>query len=267
MRGRKSVCPVSVKHWKIEVWSPALLDWVRVRGLREITYTTDADTEDGSSTGDVWEEPYIIKRSGTLSLAGKPIADPSTGFPDAGQELLAEYGEQAGCDADLTIRITDPYGHSAEAVFQVTGTELSAGEDGDEISWDLDMVGEAEAQPYIQAAGISLTVAGSSAESVSMDILDAPRLVEVSVSPENASNRRYSIACRGRVVRIADQTDGSFTIAPLKVGTATLKVTSVNGGHTASVVITVTADAWPFLAGVLGTGILGAMTLGRAASA
>lgn len=98
-----------------------------------------------------------------------------------------------------------------------------------------------------------------------MDINDAPRLLQVAFTPENASNKRYSIKTGGHVVRVGDITDGSFTIAPLKVGEATVKVTSINNAETASVTINVTNESQPYMSGVLGVGVLGSMVLGRSA--
>ena len=96
-----------------------------------------------------------------------------------------------------------------------------------------------------------------------MDINDAPRLLQVVFTPENASNKRYSIKTGGHVIRVGNITDGGFTIAPLQVGSATVKVTSINNAETATVTVEVTNDSQPYMSGVLGVGILGSMVLGR----
>lgn len=265
MRGRKNNCPTSIKDWQVSIWNPFDLAWVRIRGLNSLNYSQDSSTEDGSSAEDDWEEPYITKRKAKLSLEGKPVVDAATGNVDPGQDLLNEFGKLTRCAADALIRFVDPYGHALEAYYQITAHEVSSGKDGDKISWDLDMVGESESLPYVQVSGISIVSLGEEPETIEMDINDAPRLLQVAFTPENASNKRYSIKTGGHVVRVGDITDGSFTIAPLKVGEATVKVTSINNAETASVTVNVTNESQPYMSGVLGVGVLGSMVLGRSA--
>ena len=265
MRGRKNNCPTSIKDWQVSIWNPFDLAWVRIRGLNSLNYSQDSSTEDGSTAEDDWEEPYITKRKAKLSLEGKPVVDAATGNVDPGQDLLNEFGKLTRCAADALIRFVDPYGHALEAYYQITAHEVSSGKDGDKISWDLDMVGESESLPYVQVSGISIVSLGEEPETIEMDITDAPRLLQVAFTPENASNKRYSIKTGGHVVRVGDITDGSFTIAPLKVGEATVKVTSINNAETASVTVNVTNESQPYMSGVLGVGVLGSMVLGRSA--
>lgn len=263
MRGRKNNCPTSIKDWQVSIWNPFDLAWVRIRGLNSLNYSQDSSTEDGSTAEDDWEEPYITKRKAKLSLEGKPVVDAATGNVDPGQDLLNEFGKLTRCAADALIRFVDPYGHALEAYYQITAHEVSSGKDGDKISWDLDMVGESESLPYYQVTGIAIVSLGEEPETIEMDINDAPRLLQVVFTPENASNKRYSIKTGGHVIRVGNITDGSFTIAPLQVGEATVKVTSINNAETATVAVEVTNDSQPYMSGVLGVGILGSMVLGR----
>ena len=265
MRGRKNNCPTSIKDWQVSIWNPFDLVWVRIRGLNSLNYSQDSSTEDGSTAEDDWEEPYITKRKAKLSLEGKPVVDAATGNVDPGQDLLNEFGKLTRCAADALIRFADPYGHALEAYYQITAHEVSSGKDGDKISWDLDMVGESESLPYYQVTGIAIVSLGEEPETIEMDINDAPRLLQVVFTPENASNKRYSIKTGGHVIRVGNITDGSFTIAPLQVGEATVKVTSINNAETASVTINVTNESQPYMSGVLGVGVLGSMVLGRSA--
>lgn len=265
MRGRKNNCPTSIKDWHVSIWNPFDLAWVRIRGLNSLNYSQDSSTEDGSTAEDDWEEPYVTKRNAKLSIAGKPVVDAATGEVDRGQDLLNEYGKLTRCAADALIRFADPYGHTLEAYYQVTAHEVSSSKDGDKISWDLDMVGESEPLRYIQVSGIAIVSLGEEPETITMDINDAPRLLQVAFTPENASNKRYSIKTGGHVVRVGDITDGSFTIAPLKVGEGTVKITSINNAETATVTVEVTNDSEPEMSGVLGVGVLGTMVLGRSA--
>ena len=265
MRGRKNTCPTNIKDWQISIWHPFELIWIRIRGLNTLNYSTDSSTEDGSTSEDDWEEPYITKRKATLSLEGKPVVDAATGEIDPGQDLLNEYGKLTRCNADALIRFADPYGHTIEAYYQVTAHERSTSKDGDKISWDLDMVGESESLPYVQVTDVTIMSLGEVPETIEMDINDAPRLLQVVFTPENASNKRYSIKTGGHVVRVGDITDGSFTIAPLKVGEGTVKITSINNAETATVTVEVTNESEPEMSGVLGVGVLGTMVLGRSA--
>ena len=263
MKGRKRSCPTNIKDWQVSVWHPFDQVWVRVRGLNSLNYSLDSSTEDGSTAEEDWEEPYVTKRKAKLSLEGKPVVDAATGEVDRGQDLLNEFGRMTRCDADLTIKFADPYGHTLAAVYQVTAHEVSSDKDGDKISWDLDMVGESESLPYIQVSGISIISLGEEPETIVLDINDAPRLVLVAITPENASNKRYSITAGGRTVRVGNVSDIGFTVAPLKVGLSTVKVTSINGGFSDVVNVNVTNESQPYMSGVLGVGVLGSMVLGR----
>ena len=265
MRGRKNTCPTNIKDWQISIWHPFEMIWIRIRGLNSLNYSTDSSTEDGSTSEDDWEEPYVTKRKATLSLEGKPVVDAATGEVDPGQDLLNDYGKMTRCAADALIRFADPYGHTLEAYYQVTAHERSTSKDGDKISWDLNRVGESESLPYVQVTGVTIMSLGEEPETIEMDINDAPRLLQVVFTPENASNKRYSIKTGGHVVRVGDITDGYFTIAPLKVGEGTVKVTSINNAETATVTVEVTDESEPEMSGVLGVGVLGTMVLGRSA--
>lgn len=264
MRGRKNSCPTNIKDWQISVWHPFELMWVRVRGLQSMKYSLDSNTEDGSTAEEDWEEPYVTKRKAKLSLEGKPVVDAATGAVDAGQDLLNDFARLTRCAADMLIRIADPYGHAFEAYFQITSRSVSSDKSGNKVSWDLEAVGESESLPYIQVSGISIVSLDSEPETIELDINDAPRLILVSFTPENASNRRYTIKASGKAVRIGDISDASFTVSPLREGTSTVKITSINNGLSDAVTINVTNVSRPFMSGVLGVGMLGSMILGRA---
>ena len=267
MRGRKNANPTNIRDWQISIWNPYELCWLRIRGLNSLNYSTDSTTEDGSTSGEDWEEPYVKKRKAALSLEGKPIVDAGTGEIDPGQDLLNDYGEKTRCDADALIRFVDPYGHVLEAYYQITSHEHSSDKDGDKVSWDLEMVGESESLPYIQVSGLSIVSLGEEPERIELDINDAPRILQVVFTPTNSSNKRYSIKTGGHVIRVGDITDSEFTVSPLKVGETTITVTSYNNGLTASVAVAVTNDSQPYMSGLLGVGMLGSMVLGRSLNA
>ena len=93
-RGRKNGCPVSVADWLIYIMDKSQLEetWVRIYGLTSMTRTISGETEDSSADTDVWSEPYITKRSGTIDLEGVKKVVEATGEIDRGQELLDDYG-------------------------------------------------------------------------------------------------------------------------------------------------------------------------------
>ncbi len=243
-KGRKNGCPTNVKDWDISIQDKAQVSetWVRIKGLNEITRSTDSDTEDGSASTDTWSEPYITKRSGSLSLQGKPLVDAATGAEDAGQAMLDDYATSGQCDEDATLKIVDPYGKAIVCDYIVTGTEDSTGEDGDERSWDLEQVGEAEYLPYVQVTAVALKDGNTAVTTLSMNTGAAAKIISVAFTPADASNQRFKInVSNKRVVSVGNVTENSFTITPLAVGTAVVKVTSVNNAQTASITVTVTA--------------------------
>ncbi|MBE5797468.1 MAG: hypothetical protein E7327_08865 [Clostridiales bacterium] len=243
-KGRKNGCPTNVKDWDISIQDKAQDEetWVRIKGLTEINRSTDSDTEDGSASTDTWSEPYITKRSGSLALSGTPLVDAATGEQDAGQAMLDDYATSGQCDEDATIKIVDPYGKAIVCDYIVTGTEDSTGEDGDERSWDLEQVGEAEPLPYVQVTGVTLKDGNSAVTTLSMAVGAAAKIITVNFAPADASNQRYKInVSNKRVVSVGNVTDGSFTITPLSAGTAKVKVTSVNNAKSATITVTVTA--------------------------
>lgn len=265
MRGRKNSCPTNIKDWQISIWHPIDLVWLRIRGLSSMKYSLDSDTEDSSTSEDAWEEPYIKKRKGSMSLEGKPVVDAATGIPDPGQDLLNEYATMIKCEADALIRFADPYGHTMEAYFQVTSHSLKADKSGNTISYDLEMVGESESLPYVQVTGVALSSIYMEDHEIEMDINDAPRLIQVVFTPASASNKRYSLRAGGQAIKVGNLEDGSFTVAPRREGTGTVKVISINNGETDVLTVNVTNNSQPYMSGVLGVGVLGSMVLGRSA--
>lgn len=243
-RGRKSGCPTNVRDWLIYILDKAITaqeSWVRIHGLSSMTYGHDSETEDGSADTDTWSEPYVTKRSGSLTLEGKPVVDAGTGDPDRGQEMLDAYAEQAGCDGDATLKIIDPFGHTIVADFIVTSSERSSDDTENTVSWDLEQVGEPESLPYVQVESVTIKDGASAAENLTMQIGDAAKILTVTFNPENASNTRFRVNVSGRrYVSVSNITENSFTITAMAAGSATVTVTSMNNAKTASVSVTVT---------------------------
>lgn len=245
-RGRKNGCPVNVRNWQISILDVSTNEYIRIHGLTSITRSTDSSTEDGSNETDIWEEPFVSKRSGSLSLDGDPVVNDSTGAKDPGQELLNYYADQAGCDADCTLKLVDPYGHASLIDCIITGREESTDSDGTELSWKLEQVGEAETLPYIACTAIGFEGSGITGESPSQTLNasagGSPVLVTIDFTPINASCTRYKVATSNRnVVAISDVTDEGFTLNPISAGNATITITSISGGNTARLSVTVTA--------------------------
>lgn len=245
-KGRKRGCPVNVRNWVIEIQDKPNDVWVRIYGLNSLTLNIESETKEGSSETDVWKEPYITKRGGKLKLQGKPVVEASTGARDQGQEMLDAYAELTDCDADATLRITDPYGHSFKADYIITGSEKSADEDGDEVSWDLEQVGEAEAIPYVHIDSIALYDGSTpiSQNALSMAVGATPKILTVNFTPSDASNKRFRVTNTAKgVATVSNITETGFTITPVAAGTTTVTVTTIEGGKTYALAVTVTASA------------------------
>lgn len=242
-KGRKNGCPVNIKNWLIYIQDKSQSEetWLRIYGLESMTYTTDGETEDGSTMNEDWQEPYVNKRSGSLSLEGKPVIAEATGERDEGQAMLNEYALLVGCDADATLKIVDPYGHAMVADFIVTSHEESADDTEDSESWDLEQVGEAETALYIQLTDVSLKK-GSTAVTTLSVAAGASEIITVIFAPENASNKRFKVTNTKRsVASVSAITENSFTVTGVNAGTSTITVKSVNNALTATLAVTVTA--------------------------
>ncbi|MBQ9198371.1 MAG: hypothetical protein IJ157_14205 [Clostridia bacterium] len=200
-KGRKNGCPTNIRDWQISILDGAAgsENWVRIRGLKTMTRSVESETADGSAGTDLWEEPYVTKRSAMLKLSGKAMGCMVTGEADPGQALLDSYAEQAGCMADATIRFVDPYCHAMVADFVVTAAEKEADDTENGVSWELRQVGEAEVLPYIPVHAIVMEKSemalrvGESAEA------------RFAFAPQNASNKRFRVQVDGkRIAAVSD---------------------------------------------------------------
>ncbi len=237
-KGRKNGCPVSVADWLIYIMDKSQLEetWVRIYGLTSMTRTISGETEDSSADTDVWSEPYITKRSGTIDLEGVKKVVEATGEIDRGQELLDDYAEQAGCGADATIKIIDPYGRGYIIDTIVTSSEESADNAEQTRSWTLEQVGEAEVIPYVQMTGVGITKGGEPIETLEMTAGGEQEILGIRFEPENASNRRFRVNNSKRaVVRVSDISENGFVLTPVGAGTAEITVTTVNNGCRAQI--------------------------------
>ena len=242
-KGRKNSCPTNIRNWGIFIQDKSQVTetWIRIKGLEEMTHGTDSDTEDGSAATDLWEEPYVTKRSGSLTLSGKPKVDAATGEVDPGQAMLDDYATSGVCDDDATLKIVDPYGTAIVMDAIVTGNEVSSDEDEDTKSWDLEQVGEIETLPYVQLTSISLKDGNSAVTNLSLAVGATPKIITIVFKPATASNQRFRISSGNKkVASVSNITDDSFTVTPLSAGTSKIVVTSVNGARTAILNVTVT---------------------------
>ena len=243
MKGRKNGCPTNIRDWSIFIQDKTQVNetWIRIKGLTQMTRGTDADTEDGSAATDSHEEPYVTKRSGSLTIEGRPIVDAVTGDRDAGQSMLNDYAEEVGCDGDCTIKIVDPYGAATVADYIVTSTEDSSDETEDSVSWDLEQVGEAERLVYVQMTSVSLKDGNDAASEIALTVGGTPKTITVVFNPENASNQRFRVRVNDpATVAVSNIGPGCFDVSALKAGEATVTVISMNGRKTAA--LTVTAE-------------------------
>lgn len=239
-RGRKHGCPINIRSWLVYVRDEAEDTYVRIYGLNSLTRTLSGETADGSADTELWQEPYVTKRSCEIQLEGETVEEEGTGERDRGQSILDEAALSGGCDTDITLKFVDPFGHAMVADFIVTGAEQSSDDTESGCSWTLEQIGEAETLPYIQVEGVQILAQGSSDGRLSLSGQDGARLAEVAFTPENASNRRFRVrSSRPGVCRIADVTENGFTLIPLSAGETSVRVTSVNGGRTATLAVTV----------------------------
>ena len=244
-KGRKSSCPTNVRDWAISIQDKSQVSetYIRIKGLEEMKRSTDATTEDGSAATDLWEEPYVTKRSGKLTLSGKPLVNASTGVVDAGQAMLDDYAESGTCEEDATLKLVDPYGTAVLVDFVVTGKETSSDENEDTCSWNLEQVGPAEKLPYVQMISVSLKDGSTAVATLSMAPGDTAKVITIVFNPEGASNQRFRIKTSNKqVASISNITENSFTVTPVGVGTANITVTTINGGKTATLAVTVAAS-------------------------
>lgn len=241
-RGRKRGCPMNIRNWLIQVLDRATEEWVRIYGLTSMTRTVSGQTSDGSAESDIWEEPYITKRSASLKMEGDVVEDERTGERDAGQQLLEEAALLSGCENDVSLRMVDPYGHSMVADFVVTGCEHSHDDTRTRVSWDLEQVGEAEQEVYVQVQGVEIREGNTAVETLTFREGDAPRILRVEFLPENASNRRFRIYNSSpSVARILDLTEEGFTLQPLAQGSTVIRVESMNQGKSCALSVAVEA--------------------------
>ena len=243
-KGRKRGCPVNIRNWLIYIYDVTQSAYVRIYGLTSLDRTTDSETEEGSTATDVWAEPYITKRSGSLSLEGKRVVVDSTGEDDPGQVLLNWYAEQAGCDGDATLKFVDPYGHAWIADYIITSHKSTQNENEDSESWELSMVGEAEVQPYVNVSSVAFANASDTTiTTLALTVGGTASTVKVAFTPATASNQRYRIANSNRnIAVVGDVTEGGFTVTPVAAGTCNITVTTINGGKTATLAVTVSAS-------------------------
>ena len=245
-KGRKRGCPVNIRNWIVEIQDKSALSetWIRIYGLTKLTRGVDSDTEDGSQPTDVWSEPYVTKRNGSATLEGKPVVVESTGVRDAGQEMLTEYADLAGCDGDATLRFTDPYGHSWIGDYIVTSHEQSSDENDETESWDLEQVGEVEVQPYVHITSIALKDGSTTLNgTLSLTLGGTGKIITVDFTPATSSNKRFRVTNSKRsVCTVGAITETGFTITPVAAGTSTITVTTAEGGKTATLAVTVAAS-------------------------
>lgn len=239
---RKNGCPFNIRNWQVDIKSRASTTlkelWLRIKGLNSLDYGIEGETEDGSSAESLWGEPYVNKRNGSLSLEGKPATDAVTGAQDPGQAELDYYAQQGGCDGDATIRLADPYGRATEMEVVVTSKSRSADDTGETVSWDMEMVGEPRELPYVQVSGVS-TEPASTAEVK----IGATQKVTVTITPETASNQKFSVASADTSKVKVQNIDGmNFDIVGVAKTTEAVNVVVRTMNNSKEAVIAVTVN-------------------------
>lgn len=234
---RKNGSPMSVREWVVEILSRAATKqdplWLRIRGLSTITLSFESDTEDGSTADSLWSEPYVLKRSGTLKLEGKPATDPATGVRDAGQAELNYFASLGGFEGDATLRLIDPYGHARVLDVIVTDAQIGAQNGAETALWELALVGEMEELAYVQVTGLSAE------ESLSLSVNETKTISAV-FSPENASNQKFTAASKNSAVARVSEVDGlNVRITGVSEGSTQIVLRSMNNALSCAVDVTV----------------------------
>lgn len=240
---RKNGCPTSIRDWIVEIMSRVSTtdnpEWIRIKGLNNLTVSNSADTEDGSSADSLYSEPYATKRSGRISLEGRPIADKVTGAHDRGQAELDYYLTVGGCDGDARLHIIDNCGHAEIWDVIVTGKENGADETSETVSWDLERVGAPESEPYVQVTGVTT----NPADSISIKAGEV-ETVTVAFTPATASNQKYSVASADTSKVKVENVDGlSFDLVGVAATDTpvTVQIKTMNNAKVSTIAVTVTA--------------------------
>lgn len=240
---RKSGCPFNIRDYSVKIENKVTDEKVLVKGLSSMSVDIDSDTEDGKTGDAVWAEMFIKGRSVSGSLEGRPIYDKTTGARDAGQNLMHKAANNSGgCDNDQTLIVADAIGRAVKYDCVVTKESISADEDGENISWDWEGVGEPEEQDYVQLTGVGYKDGDSEATTATVKVGSTKSLV-VAFTPENASNTRFAYSIADESKAVISAIDGAnITIRGVSAGSTTLTVKTMNNNKTAELPITVSAS-------------------------
>ena len=99
-----------------------------------------------------------------------------------------------------------------------------------------------EVLPYVQVTDVTLKDDSTDVTTLALTEGGTPKIITVAFAPEGASNKRFKVTNNKRsVVSVSNITEDGFTITPMAVGTATIAVTTANGGKRATLAVTVSA--------------------------
>lgn len=240
---RKSGCPFNIRDYSVKIENKVTDDFVPVKGLNSLSLSVEADTDDGKTGDAVWAEQYIKGRSVSGSLSGRPIVDRVTGTRDPGQALMkrAAYNS-GGCDNDQTLLIADAIGRAVQYDCVITSESIDTDEDGEEISWDFEGVGEPVEVPYVQLTAVAFKDGNTEASTVSVVVGNTKEIV-VAFTPTTASNTRYSYSIEDESIAAIAAIDGAnISIRGVAAGNTTLTIKTMNNNKTAELAITVSAS-------------------------
>ena len=240
---RKSGCPFNIRDYSVKIENKVTDDFVPVKGLNSLSLSVEADTDDGKTGDAVWAEQYIKGRSVSGSLSGRPIVDRVTGTRDPGQALMkrAAYNS-GGCDNDQTLLIADAIGRAVQYDCVITSESIDTDEDGEEISWDFEGVGEPVEVPYVQLTAVAFKDGNTEASTVSVVVGNTKEIV-VAFTPTKASNTRYSYSIEDESIAAIAAIDGAnISIRGVAAGSTTLTIKTMNNNKTAELAITVSAS-------------------------
>lgn len=126
--------------WEIKVGSG--VDAKSVKGLNNLGFSSSDTKSDTTVAEDLradgHERHLVMKRSKTITLAGKYLVDPDDGTRDEGQAAVEALGEEIGLDSIGDFEITNPAGK--KATFKASVTMGDGGGAIDETSdWNAEL--------------------------------------------------------------------------------------------------------------------------------
>ena len=226
--------------WTSSDTSVATVDGAgKVTAVKKGTATITATTEDGGKTA-VCQVTVNDKPPAVVPVTGVTL-DKTAHTLKAGETvaLQATVTPENATNKNLSWSTSDSNFAKVDASGVVTavapGTATITASAG-ELSATCTITVEAEAPPPTPVTGVTLNQS-----SLSMVVGDSPVTLIATITPADAANQALTWGSDNEAVA----TVSGGTVTPVGAGTATITVTTVDGGHTATCTVTVVAAPPP----------------------